>query len=213
MIIRNITKIKNNVKILLDNDEHLIIRYEVFLTNGLRKGDELNEQLVSSLIRQNKVFWARESAFRFLGLRLHSQKELERKLLNKKYDRDIIESVISYMLENSYLDDERFAREYTEEKVRNKLLGPNRIRQELRSKGVASDIVESVLTERETDNEFDNALRLGQKKLKSYASREQDKRKLAQKLFVFLSSKGFGFDLIKQVVKQLLDVEEQVSSD
>lgn len=84
MKIESIAKVKNDIKILLDNGEKLFLRYEVFLKNGLRKGDDLSEEEISRLIRQNQFYFVKESAFRFLGRRIHSEKELQRKLSGKK---------------------------------------------------------------------------------------------------------------------------------
>lgn len=210
MKIESIAKIKNNVKIILDNSEKLFLRYEVFLKNSLRKGDELTEEDVSKLIRQNQFFFVKESAFRFLGLRVHSEKELQRKLSAKKYDKEIIQSVLKELKENQYLDDELFAREFAEEKIIKKAFGPNKVKAELQARGVPKEIIEKVLDAKggqETD--FENALMLAEKKLASLSSRNLDKKKINQRLYSYLLSKGFSFDLIKTVVNKILEPEDE----
>lgn len=203
MIIRSINKIKDNVHMLLDNDQKIILRYEVFLKNGFRKGDEISENDIADVIRQNQLFYIKESAYRILGRRLHSYKELERKLASRKYDKALIKQVLDDLLSNLYLDDERFAREYSEEKLKKKMLGMSRIKLELREKGVSQDIIERILSENSASDETENALKLAEKKLSSLKGRNLDKMKLNQRLYSFLASKGFNYDLIKTVLDRL----------
>lgn len=203
MIITAINQIKDNVHILLDNDQKVILRYEIFLKNGFRKGDEISEKDISSLIRQNQLFYIKESAYRFLARRLHSAIELERKLLSKKYDKDLVNEVISDLRERAFIDDEKFAREYTREKLEKKLLGINRIKMELKGKGLSQEIIQAVLEENADSDEIENATRLAEKKLKSIRGRNLDKKKLSQRLYSYLASKGFNYEIIKIVLDKL----------
>lgn len=203
MIITSITKIKESVKILFDNEEKLIIRYEVFLKNGFRKGDEISEAERMSLISQNQYFWVKESAFRFLGRRLHSAKELERKLIQKKYDKEMISRVIDELKDSQYLDDFQFARDYAAEKSGVKSLGVNRIRLGLREKGVSTEIIDQVLAEEPDSGEFDNALKIAAKKLTALKGRGLEPQKLNQRLYSYLISKGYNYDIIRKVMDEL----------
>jgi regulatory protein len=209
MKIESVAKIKNNVKMILDNGEKLFLRYEVFLKNALRKGDDLTEEEISKLIRQNQFYFVKESAFRFLGLRIHSEKELERKLSAKKYDKEIIHSVIKELKDNHYLDDEQFAREFTEEKINKKAFGPNKVKAELKARGVSQEIINSVLEVKSSEVDFENAVMLAEKKLSSLMSRNLDKKKINQRLYAYLLAKGFGYDLIKQVVEKVFQPTDE----
>lgn len=203
MTIVSIAKIKNNIKIILDNGEKLFLRYEVFLKNGLRKGDALTEEEIAKLIRQNQFFFVKESAFRFLGRRIHSEKELQRKLLQKKYDKEIVASVLKELKDSNYLDDEHFAREFADEKINKKAFGPNKVKAELKARGVTQEIIDKILSQKSLGTEFENACMLAEKKLSSLKNRELDKKKINQKLYSYLLSKGFDFDTIKAAVNRV----------
>ena len=209
MKIETIAKVKNSIKITLDNGEKLFLRYEVFLKNGIRKEDELSEEEIARLIRQNQFFYVKESAFRFLGLRIHSEKELQRKLSAKKYDKEIIASVIKELKENNYLDDELFAREFSEEKTNKKAFGQNKVKAELKQRGISQEIIDKVLEVKSAQTELDNAQMLAEKKLSSLNSRNVDKKKIVQRLYSFLLSKGFDFDVIKAVVNKVLEPTDE----
>ncbi|MCU7495142.1 MAG: regulatory protein RecX [Ignavibacteria bacterium] len=203
MKIESISEAKNNIKILLDNGEKLFLRLEVFLKSALRKGDEISEEEISGLIRQNQFYFVKESAFRFLGRRIHSEKELQRKLSAKKYDKEIISQVLRELRESHYLDDEQFAREFSEEKISRKAFGQNKLKAELRARGVSQEIIDRVLEAKPADVEFENALSLAEKKLSSLKGRNLDGKKITQRLYAYLLSKGFDYDVIKAAVGRL----------
>lgn len=91
------------------------------------------------------------AALGLLARRDHSQKELEHKLRARfsvsPFELDILfEALIS----SGYLSDERYAEAYTRSRMR-KGFGPERIRLELREKGVDEVIIDAVLSSVEVD--------------------------------------------------------------
>jgi len=194
MKIAKITKHKNNAKILLENNESVFIRYEVFVKNALRKGDEISDELISSLKFKNEKFLA---------------KELERKLLLRKIDKNIIPEIISYLKENNYLNDENFAKIFIDEKKNRKMQGVNKLKNQLRSKGVSSEVIEN-LVEEDFETEFENASILAKKKLHQLENKNLHKRELIQKLSSYLAGKGFSFDTIRKVVNKTIGEEEEI---
>lgn len=206
MLITKIIKLKNKAKIFFDNKDNLIIRYDVVVKNGLRKGDEIEEKFISSLIDQNENFTAKETAFRLLTRRHHSKKELERKLLARKFNKEIVNHILQELENNNYLDDEKFSREFTEEKLSKKHLGRNLIKARLKEKGVSSEIISMTLNERSDDEEFSNALFLAEKKLAVLKTRE-DENKIVHRIHSYLQLRGYSYDIIRKVLDQLLKPE------
>jgi regulatory protein len=202
-LISKILKDKKNIVITFTDEEQLILRYEVFIKNGLRKSDDISEEKYKELIKQNQVFIAKEHAFRFLGVRLHSIKELERKLSQKKINNEVISIVIHDLIYSGYLDDEKFAREYSAERIKNRKLGTKKIRQELFSRGISSEIVDSLHSGKEKELNEENAVLSMQKKLNSAGYKNLSGIKLRQKLFNYLYSKGFDYDSINNALNEL----------
>lgn len=201
------------MRITSDDGQQVILRYEVFLKSGLRKGDEIDENSVSSLIEKNKFFWAKEAAMRLLARRTHSEFELRRKLAQKKYEKDTIDRIISDLKEYNYLDDARFAREFYEEKVNRKSLGINKVKLELKAKGISKEILEELLLENAGLDQSRQALDIARKKLVSLNKRNYDARKTRQSLYSYLIGKGFGFELSKQVTDKLLSAQSDDFED
>lgn len=204
---RVVKKDDENVVVWLDNQEKLFLSYEVFLKNRLKKDMEISEDGFSFLIKENQKYFIRKKAFDYLGRRLHSYNELRIKLLRKKYDSALVKDVLDYLTEKKFLDDHEFAKQYTEEKLRTKSWGRNKLKSELFGKGISAGIIEKVLTEAEL-SPVENAMSLAEKKLKILLKRNYSGRELSSKLYTYLYSKGYDYDTIKEVIDNLIKRED-----
>jgi regulatory protein len=213
VIVRIQKKDNNNVKILLENDQKLFLSYEVLLKNGLRKGSEISESHFDFLVKENQKFFIKQKAYTLLGKRLHSVYELRTKLRQKKYDEDLIRLTIDDLLKGNYLDDIKFAEMFSEEKLRLKLWGKTKLKSELMKKGISSEIIAVILEEKfpGSAEELDNASQLAKKKYNLLKNRNMEKQKLVQRLYAFLISKGYSYDISRQAIEKLfnLSLEEE----
>ena len=210
MIITRIAKKgKSDVTIYFDNDSILFLAVEVFLKSGLKKGDDISDDRFSYLIEQNKLFHIKQRAFRLLGRRQHSTSELRRKLWNKDYEQKLIDEVIENLQKNGYLDDKEFIRVFVAEKSKAKNWSIKKIKGELFKRGVASKLIDETLNNqpKETDNE--NAMKLAKKKYEVLLKRNIESKELRNKLSTYLFSKGFEYDLIREVSDRLIKDENE----
>src|SRR5262245_14123097 len=84
-------------------------------------------------------------AIYLLGLKLRTQGELRQKLRLKKYNAQVIEAVISSLIENRYLDDARYAEIYLDNLKKYKHFGFYGIKKKLMEKLLPAEIIEQVL--------------------------------------------------------------------
>ena len=205
MIIKRIVKKgKNDVTIHINDDHFLILAVEVFLKSGLKKGDNLDEDRFSYLIEQNKLFHIKQKAFRLLGRRQHSMFELKTKLWRKDYEQKLIDSVLTDLKDNGYLNDDDFIREFVVAKSKSKNWSMRRIKSELIKRGISSKQIELALKEQSIDSEEENAAGLARKKFEVLLRRDLDPSTLKQKLFNYLLSKGFDYELVKNVCDKIM---------
>jgi len=207
MIIEKIAKKdRRNVVINFDNGTELIINYEIFLKSGLKKGFGITSDRFSFLIEENKKHYVKTSAINLLAKRIQSEKELRLKLLRKKYEKEMVNEVIEELKQKGLIDDYKFALIYSEEKIRTKLWGQQKIKGELIHKGISNEIISKVIEEKfPPENKFENAFQLASKKIKSLSHRKLDKRKLAERIYLFLSSKGYDYSTSREVVEKVLE--------
>ena len=204
-IIQIVKKNLRNVTVHFDNGKNLFINYELLVKNGLRKNDEISENHLDYLIKENQKFAVKQKAFRYLARRLHSENELRMKLRQKKYNRDIIEEIINELKESNYLNDLEFANIFSDENIKNKFWGMNKVKAGLMEKGIKSEIILQVLSEKfSKGNDLQNAIGLAEKKYQSLISRNVERKKLKEKLFAFLFSKGYDYEVSKEAVEKLI---------
>jgi len=86
----------------------------------------------------------RNTAMNLLARREHSAAELLQKLKQRDHDADEIGLVIEQLQADNLQSDARFAESFINQRV-NSGRGPVKIRHELRQKGVAEDLTESLL--------------------------------------------------------------------
>lgn len=79
--------------------------------------------------------------------------------------------------------------------ARKSKFGSQRVAHELREKGVADDLIQNAV-ETIKEHELENAREVWKKKFKAYPTSREDWAKQAR----FLQSRGFGFEIIKNVL-------------
>jgi regulatory protein len=131
----------------------------------------------------------------------HCSSDIQEKLKLWGHSAEDSELVIAKLVEEKYIDDERFARAYVKDKFRFNHWGKQKIAFMLRSKNISSEIMELAFEEIE-DEGYSNELRkLLTDKEKSIKAKDQyDKR---NKLMRFAMGRGFESDQIYAVLKEM----------
>jgi regulatory protein len=109
---------------------------------------------------EERVQHARDLAWRALGRRDRTIAELARLLAGKRVEPAVIEVVVGELCTQGYLDDERFAHQFAEDRRRLDGWGSERIERRLRALGVAGELVEAAVGERGPGEELEAALAL-----------------------------------------------------
>ena len=208
-VIKVVKKGKSDVTIYFDNDSLLFLAVEVFLKSGLKKGDDISEDRFSFLIEQNKLFHIKQRAFRLLGRRQHSSSELRRKLWNKDYEQKLIDEVIEDLKRSGYLNDTEFIRAFVAEKSKTKNWSIKRIKGELFKRGVASKLIDEIMGAQTKDSDSESVMKLAKKKYEVLLKRNLEPKDLRNKLSSYLFSKGFDYDLIREVSDRLIKDENE----
>ncbi|TDJ56949.1 MAG: regulatory protein RecX [Ignavibacteria bacterium] len=204
-VTRIVKKDAKNVIVHFDNDEVLFLSVDIFYKSGLKKNDEISDDRFSSLIKENRLFHIKQRAFRYLGRRQHSISELYIKLKQKGYETEFINEVLDDLKKKDYLDDTKFAEMFVEEKIKLKLWGEQKLRNELIKRGINSEIISDILRNKISDEDkLNNALIIATKKYDILKNRNVDKDVIKRKLITFLSSRGYKYDVIKEVCDELI---------
>jgi regulatory protein len=93
------------------------------------------------------------------------------------------------------------------EKTKTKSWSTKKIKTELLKRGVESKLIDEMLKGKQGDSEIENAMKLAKKKYDQLIKKKLEAKELRNKLSAFLFSKGFEYDLIKDVCRKLLKDE------
>jgi len=135
-------------------------------------------------------------AMDLLARREHGVKELSRKLINKGFDPELVEEVIESLVSDNLVSDRRFCESMVHSRF-NRGHGPVKVRYELRSKGVADQIIESVMDELAPDWQQVLVKLIKKKYAGSLSGTPAERAKKVR----FLSSRGFPQDMIFFVMR------------
>ncbi len=137
----------------------------------------------------------------------HCRQEMRDKMVRWGLDETVQERVVGRLVRERYVDDERYARAYVNDKVRYQKWGRRKIQQGLWTKRIDDDTQQRVLDE-VSDEEYLAVLRpLLRQKRKTVKA--QSDYELNQKLLRFALGRGFTFDIIRQC----LDVDDDDPTD
>jgi len=125
-------------------------------------------------------------------------------LEKKGFTSSEIQGVIGRLREEGLLDDARFARDWTQSRVLNKLWGRERVREELTAKGINLDLIVEAIQEVYSEHpEQELAFQAARKKWRSLTTR--DPLKARQKVGSYLQRQGFPFEMIIKALDNLKD--------
>ena len=114
-----------------------------------------------------------------------------------------VENIISTLITEGYLKEERFAFAFASGKFRIKKWGKNKIREALRGKKVSETLIDKSLAEideREYNKTIKEVVRL---RLKN--THEKDERKKLHKTATYVISRGFESELVWETLRGLAD--------
>lgn len=141
-------------------------------------------------------------AANFSAYQERTHKEVRNKLYELEVFGDESEAIITWLIENNYLNEERFARLFVGSKFRQKKWGRIKIRQELKMRGVSDYCLKAGMSEIDADDYVVTLQEIITKKSKDI--KDSNKLIIKQKLVRFALSKGFEQDLVFDAVSQFL---------
>lgn len=166
--------------------------------------------LSDSLLARDVVLQAISAALNLLAYRPRAEGELRTRLRQRGFSYEAVAETIEKLRELRYLDDQDFAERWIENRLEHRPRSARMIAMELRAKGMDASTVADAVDRVEIDERTD-ALRIATERWSRLAGLEAQVRK--RRLTGFLSRRGYGFDVIRDVLKELeTDIGEDRSN-
>ncbi len=197
-------KNKNRASVSVDGKYRFSLDVFQLSEMGLKIGQEYDEAGLVALEQESQFGKLYGRALEYCLMRPHSAKEVRDYLYRKTRDTrtqtgeirkgatvETTERVFNRLVEKSYIDDQRFAKYWVENRSLTKGASRRKLTAELRSKGVAQSMIEQIWQDSER-SESDELLKVIAKKRPRYPDE--------QKLIAYLARQGFGYDDIKSAL-------------
>ncbi len=143
----------------------------------------------------------RQKAIRLLARREHTQAELAHKLAAHGTQEEV-DAVLAEMQALHLQSDDRAAESYVRSHAAR--LGASSLRQNLKSRGVTSDLIDAQLAQDGLPSEQERAREVWRKK---FSTAPADSREWARQAR-FLQGRGFASDIIRRVLKEPIEEEQ-----
>lgn len=196
----------NRVNVIVDGKFRFSLDVFQIADLGIRVGKEYSDKELTELETESQFGKLYSRTLEYCLMRPHSAREvrdyLYRKTLSKKYkskrtgelleragvSRAVTERVFDRLVDKGYIDDEKFAKFWVENRHQRKGSSLRKLRAELQAKGVASEII---------DHQLAMSERSDTDELQKIIAKKRDRYPDEQKFMQYLARQGFAYDDIK----------------
>ena len=193
--IRQAVKNENRVNVFVNKKYTFSLDVSQLVDLKLKAGVEISEEELVEYKKLSEFGKLYQRTLEWVLMRPRSVKETEdylyKKIYEKKLDKDFINEIIEKLKDKKYLDDEKFAEYYVENRFVKKGISARRLKMELIKKGIKKEIIEKVLSD-SARNDEDEILKIIAKKRARYDD---------EKLIQYLCRQGFSYELVQNLVQ------------
>lgn len=189
----------NRVNVFVNDEYSFSLDVAQVVELSVKVGREISEKELKDFKRASEYGKLYQRTLEWVLSRPHSRREVEdylrRKLRGTSTEADrsddvgFSKQIIERLTMRGYLDDQRFAEWYVENRFVKKGVSKKRLRMELMKKGIAKGVIDDVLDRRNDEEEL---IKMIERKKRKYDD--------ADKLISYLCRQGFPYELVKEKV-------------
>lgn len=187
--------------------ESVLVRFQ------LRKGMAVDAALVAKLKDEDQVARAYSRMLDYLTHQRRTEYEMVQKLRELAVPEQVLARVMARLVQEGLVNDRDYAAAYVRTAIATSLKGPRVIKEKLRMKRVAPDLIEAALTQFSPDQQAHNALKAAEKLARRYA--KQPPRRQEERIRQGLLTQGYDgavYQAIKdQLTPPVADPDEQAA--
>ena len=197
MIVTDIERKRGRVSVFIDGEPVLELSAKLAAERGIRLGRTVTSEELAELAEADARRRAMDTAVRMLSYGPRSVHELRDRLKRKSFEPEIITATVGRLKELGYVDDEAFARSWTETRQSSRPRSARLLASELRLKGIAPQVA----------NEATSAISDDEAAYEAASGRLRSLRGLQYKTFRerlgrFLTSRGFDYGVARETIER-----------
>ncbi len=200
------------VNVFIDGRFLLGVNMLLVYQMGLEVEQEISPAQVEQLRQEEALQQAVDRVLNYLSFRPRSREEVRRYLRRKETPPELIDAALARLDRLDLVNDHTFATFWLESREQFSPRGAQALKNELRMKGVAREVVDELVDD-EKDEE--RALSAGRKKALSLIRMpEIDYATFRTRLGSFLQRRGFGYEIATRTVRSLWqELKEEPESE
>jgi hypothetical protein len=201
----------DRVNVYIDGKYDFSLDISQVVDLGIKAGQVLSKEELANLKQESEFGKVYARALEYVLMRPRSSSEvrdyLYRKTLARKYKnrktgklaekpgvaKTVAERVFTKLQARGYIDDQKFANWWVENRHQIKGVSMRKLRSELAAKGITQTIIDSVIAD-SSRNDIDELAKVIAKKRRRYSDE--------QKFMQYLARQGFSFDDIKAALRR-----------
>lgn len=196
----------NRINVMVDGTYRFSLDIFQYADLGIKIGREYTDEELTTLEQESTFGKLYARTLEYCLMRPHSAKEVRDYLYRKTRDSrtktgdvkkgvlpEITDRVFDRLVAKGYIDDEKFARYWVENRNMTKGASKRKLQAELQAKGVSRAVIERLLSE---------SLRTDEAEIMKVIAKKRKRYPDDQKLMLYLARQGFSYDDIKQALQQ-----------
>lgn len=197
---------KERVNLFLDGEYAFSISTELVYKEGLKTKDEIDSDKLKIIADHESQIRCKNSALRIIEKSCKTEKEVRDKLILKGYEDNSINKSIEFLKEYNFINDSNYTKAFIRDKLKSQ--GSQKIKYTLIQKGISKENIDEELSNLNKESEKSTALNLAKKKFDIIKKKESDNYKISGKLYRYLISKGYEYDVTSEVVKEIMSLDD-----
>ncbi|HUD81345.1 MAG TPA: RecX family transcriptional regulator [Patescibacteria group bacterium] len=189
-------KKSDRVSIFVDGEYSFSLSQSEMLRQQLSPNQNIDKTRLRQLIKLSSEDKAYINTLRYVSLRPRSEWEVKTYLDRKKFKQETVELILNKLSNLGLINDPAFAKSWIENRQLLKPRSSRLLKQELRKKNIAKEVIDSALSAQPID-ETANIIRIVENK------RKQPKYRDDQKIIQYLARQGFNYGDIKTALSSL----------
>lgn len=197
------------VNLYIDGEFALGVSLNTLAREGLAVGQQIDEAAWARLEATEQADKALQAGMRLIEVRPRSVAELRQRLRRKEFPAPAIDHALGRLTELGLLDDAAFSKAWVDNRRAFSPRGSLALRDELRRKGVARELIDAAIADADADAgedaaalEAERARALARAALRRYAH-APDRFSFQRRLGAYLQRRGFTFATIRPIVDEL----------
>lgn len=208
MIINKLIKLKNNKYKIITDDIEIVTYDNVILDYELLYKKNIDKETYENIVKDTSFYDIYNKTVKYILKRLRSELEIRNYLVKYDLNEDDIERIISKLKDINLINDKEYARSYINDKVYLNKCGINKIRDDLLSQNIDSNVIEEELSKIDIgilDNNLERIILNKLKHNKKYSNNEI-KNKITREMIL----QGYDKEKVIGIIETNIQEESRI---